>query len=882
MIMKPYGLNELREMFLRFFETKGHLRLPSFSLIPQDDASLLLINSGMAPMKPYFKGDKEPPRHRVCTCQKCIRTGDIENIGKTARHGTYFEMLGNFSFGDYFKHEAIAWSWEFLTSPDWVGLDPERLYPSVYEKDDEAFNIWRDEIGIPESRITRLGKDDNFWEHGSGPCGPCSEIYFDRGEEYGCGKPDCAPGCDCDRYMEVWNNVFSQFDNDGNGNYSDLVQKNIDTGMGLERLAVVCQGVDSLFDVDTVMNITHKVSEITGAHYGDSHQTDVSLRVITDHIRASVMMISDGILPSNEGRGYVLRRLLRRAARHGKLLGVNEPFLYQVVDMVVHENECQYPELREKQAYITRVIRNEEENFAKTIDAGMHIFSDLLAEHQAKGERVFSGADAFKLYDTYGFPIDLTREMVQEQDMTVDEDAFQELMEQQRVRARKAREALGDLAWAGVDLGLDTTPTKFTGYDHTVDQGTILAIVCDGEVCSEIDEGKRGVLVLDCTPFYAEMGGQVADHGVIETDGALFQVTDVQKDKAGKFLHHGVMHSGRLQVEQTVTARIDTDRRKAIMRAHSATHLLQAALREVLGDHVHQAGSLVEPDRLRFDLTHFSAITPEELERVNEIVGDWILDGMDVTVSEMSMAQAKANGATALFSEKYGDLVRVVNMGGKSVELCGGTHVDNTAKIGPFRITGESSVASGVRRVEAITGKAYLREMEAVNRRMYAAAEVLHAKPADLIAKAKGFAAELKEARQNVERMKEKILHSDVDRFLYASKNIGGIKVITTTRTDLEAGDLRKLGDFLRDKDPDTVAVLATATESKVTFVAVCGKNAVARGIRAGDLVRAVSAVTGGKGGGKPDSAMGGGSEVLKIDDALAIVDDFVAEKLGL
>ena len=880
--MKPYGLNELREMFLRFFETKGHLRLPSFSLIPQDDASLLLINSGMAPMKPYFKGDKEPPRHRVCTCQKCIRTGDIENIGKTARHGTYFEMLGNFSFGDYFKHEAIAWSWEFLTSPDWVGLDPERLYPSVYEKDDEAFNIWRDEIGIPESRITRLGKDDNFWEHGSGPCGPCSEIYFDRGEAYGCGKPDCAPGCDCDRYMEVWNNVFSQFDNDGNGNYSDLVQKNIDTGMGLERLAVVCQGVDSLFDVDTVMSITHKVSEITGAHYGDSHQTDVSLRVITDHIRASVMMISDGILPSNEGRGYVLRRLLRRAARHGKLLGVNEPFLYQVVDMVVHENECQYPELREKQAYITRVIRNEEENFAKTIDAGMHIFSDLLAEHQAKGERVFSGADAFKLYDTYGFPIDLTREMVQEQDMTVDEDAFQELMEQQRVRARKAREALGDLAWAGVDLGLDTTPTKFTGYDHTVDQGTILAIVCDGEVCSEIDEGKQGVLVLDCTPFYAEMGGQVADHGVIETDGALFQVTDVQKDKAGKFLHHGVMHSGRLQVEQTVTARIDTDRRKAIMRAHSATHLLQAALREVLGDHVHQAGSLVEPDRLRFDLTHFSAITPEELERVNEIVGDWILDGMDVTVSEMSMAQAKASGATALFSEKYGDLVRVVNMGGKSVELCGGTHVDNTAKIGPFRITGESSVASGVRRVEAITGKAYLREMETVNRRMYAAAEVLHAKPADLIAKAKGFTAELKEARQNVERMKEKILHSDVDRFLYASKNIGGIKVITTTRTDLEAGDLRKLGDFLRDKDPDTVAVLATATESKVTFVAVCGKNAVARGIRAGDLVRAVSAVTGGKGGGKPDSAMGGGSEVLKIDDALAIVDDFVAEKLGL
>ena len=880
MATKKYGVNELREMFLSFFESKGHLRLPSFSLIPQNDASLLLINSGMAPMKPYFKGEVTPPRRRVCTCQKCIRTGDIDNIGHTARHGTYFEMLGNFSFGDYFKHEAIAWCWEFLTKV--CGLEEDRLYPSIYENDDEAFEIWNKEIGIPADRIFRFGKEDNFWEHGSGPCGPCSEVYYDRGEKYGCGKPGCTVGCDCDRYMEIWNNVFSQFDNDGHGNYTDLVQKNIDTGMGLERLAVACQDVDSLFDVDTVMNITHKVTEITGAHYGMSHEKDVSLRVITDHIRASVFMISDGVLPSNEGRGYVLRRLLRRAARHGKLLGVDHPFLCDVVETVIHENEGHYPDLRERAAYITRVVRVEEENFARTIDGGMRIFSEMLAQHKENNESVFSGADAFKLYDTYGFPIDLTREMVQEQDMTVDEDAFQELMEQQRVRARKAREALGDLAWAGVDLGLDTTPTKFTGYDHTVDQGTILAIVCDGEVCSEIDEGKQGVLVLDCTPFYAEMGGQVADHGVIETDGALFQVTDVQKDKAGKFLHHGVMHSGRLQVEQTVTARIDTDRRKAIMRAHSATHLLQAALREVLGDHVHQAGSLVEPDRLRFDLTHFSAITPEELERVNEIVGDWILDGMDVTVSEMSMAQAKASGATALFSEKYGDVVRVVNMGGKSVELCGGTHVDNTAKIGPFRITGESSVASGVRRVEAITGKAYLREMETVNRRMYAAAEVLHAKPADLIAKAKGFTAELKEARQNVERMKEKILHSDVDRFLYASKNIGGIKVITTTRTDLEAGDLRKLGDFLRDKDPDTVAVLATATESKVTFVAVCGKNAVARGIRAGDLVRAVSAVTGGKGGGKPDSAMGGGSEVLKIDDALAIVDDFVAEKLGL
>ncbi len=880
--MKKFGLNELREMFLSFFETKGHLRLPSFSLIPQNDASLLLINSGMAPMKPYFKGEQEPPRHRVCTCQKCIRTGDIENIGKTARHGTYFEMLGNFSFGDYFKHEAIAWSWEFLTSPDWVGLDPARLYPSVYENDDEAFNIWRDEIGIPESRIVRLGKDDNFWEHGSGPCGPCSEIYFDRGEEYGCGKPDCAPGCDCDRYMEVWNNVFSQFDNDGNGNYSDLAQKNIDTGMGLERLAVVCQGVDSLFDVDTVMNITNKVSEITGAHYGDSHKTDVSLRVITDHIRASVMMICDGVLPSNEGRGYVLRRLLRRAARHGKLLGENDPFLYRVVDTVVHENECQYPELREKQSYITRVIKTEEENFDKTIDAGMRIFADLLAEHQAKGEQVFSGADAFKLYDTYGFPFDLTNEMVQEQGMTVDEEGFRALMEEQRVRARKAREALGDLAWAGIELGLDSTPTTFTGYDRAQDTGRILAIVCDGEVCSNMQEGNKGILVLDRTPFYAEMGGQVADHGVIETESALFRVTDVQKDKSGKFLHYGELHAGSLHVEQEVTASIDMDRRKAIMRAHSATHLLHAALREVLGDHVHQAGSLVEPDRLRFDLTHFSAVTKEELHEVNEIVCDMILDGMDVSVCEMPIEAAKQSGATALFGEKYGDIVRVVNMGGKSVELCGGTHVDNTAKVGPFRIVSESSVASGVRRIEAVTGKACMCQAETDNSRLSQVASLLHTKPVELLTKAESFMAELKSMRQDMERLKDKLLAGDVERFLFAAKNIGDFHVITATRPDLDAGDLRKMGDFLRDKDPKVVAVLATIVGQKVTFVAVCGKESVAAGIKAGDLVRAVSAVAGGKGGGKPDSAMGGGTEVLKTDDALAIVDDFVAEKLGL
>ena len=643
--MKKFGLNELREMYLSFFETKGHLRLPSFSLIPRNAHSLLLINAGMSPMKKWFTGEEEPPRRRVTTCQKCIRTPDIENIGKTARHGTYFEMLGNFSFGDYFKREAIHWAWEFLTSPDWVGIDPDRLYPSVYLDDDEAWNIWHDEIGIAPERIFRFGKEDNFWEHGSGPCGPCSEIYYDRGEEYGCGKPDCTVGCDCDRYIEVWNNVFSQFDNDGEGHYSDLVQKNIDTGMGLERLAVVCQGVDSLFDVDTVMNITHKVSEITGAFYGKSHKMDVSLRVITDHIRSATFMICDGVLPSNEGRGYVLRRLLRRAARHGKLLGVNKPFLYEIVDTVIHENECQYPELREKQEYITRVIKSEEENFAKTIDAGMQIFASILAEHKAKGERVFSGADAFKLYDTYGFPVDLTLEMVEDEGMTLDTDEFDRLMQEQRVRARKAREALGDLGWAGIDLGLDTTPTKFTGYDKTTDQGTVLALVYADELASEIPEGCEGIVVLDKTPFYAEMGGQLADTGdigfglddVSEGKFTRFEVTNVKKDKGNKYLHYGIMRSGTLNVGDEVIASVDTDRRKAVSRAHSATHLLHSALREVLGDHVHQAGSLVDADKLRFDFTHFNALTPEELTAVENSVNEAILEGMDIVTKEMSI-----------------------------------------------------------------------------------------------------------------------------------------------------------------------------------------------------------------------------------------------------
>ena len=879
----PYhGLNELRELFLKFFETKGHLRLPSFSLVPQNDKSVLLINAGMTPMKPWFKGEEEPPCRRVCTCQKCIRTGDIDNVGKTARHGTYFEMLGNFSFGDYFKHEAIAWSWEFLTSPEWVGLEADRLYPSVYESDDEAWDIWHDEIGIPAEKIFRFGKEDNFWEHGSGPCGPCSEIYYDRGQEYGCGKPGCTVGCDCDRYIEIWNNVFSQFDNDGHNNYTELKQKNIDTGMGLERLACVCQNVDSLFDVDTVMNITHKVSELTGAHYGESYQRDVSLRVITDHIRSATFMICDGILPSNEGRGYVLRRLLRRAARHGKLLGVNEPFLYQVVDTVVHENECQYGDLREKQSYITKVIRTEEENFARTIDGGIRIYNEMLAGHKERGETVFSGADAFKLYDTFGFPIDLTAEMAAEAGMTVDEDAFKALMTEQKERAREARKALGDLGWAGVEFGKDMPATEFMGYDRdTVEGAEVLAIVVEGEQAEEIVSGMDAMVVLDKTPFYAEMGGQVADHGVLTAEGVVFTVSDVQKNKGGKFMHYGKLAEGSLSVGDTVTAAIDTERRAAIRRAHSATHLLDAALTKVLGDHVHQAGSLVEPDRLRFDFTHFEAITPDQLNQVEDMVNDAILEGMDITTEELPIAEAKARGAVATFGEKYGQTVRVVTMGDFSMELCGGTHLDNTAKAGPFRIKSESSVASGVRRIEATTGKDTLEEMRRSRGMLVRAAQFFKSAPETLVERLEQQAAEMKTLRQALEKFKSEASMGEAKQILASAKTVGGLHIITGTRQGVDAAALRVMGDFLRDKDPAVVGVLASIQGEKVTFLAVCGKGAVARGIKAGDLVKSVSAVCGGKGGGKPDSAMGGGTDLLKVDDALATVDDFVSSKLG-
>ena len=876
----PYhGLNELREMFLSYFESKGHLRLPSFSLVPQNDKSILLINAGMTPMKPWFKGEEEPPRHRVCTCQKCIRTGDIDNVGHTARHGTYFEMLGNFSFGDYFKHEAIAWSWEFLTKV--VGLEEDRLYPSVYESDDEAFDIWNKEIGIPKEKIFRFGKEDNFWEHGSGPCGPCSEIYYDRGEKYGCGKPGCTVGCDCDRYIEIWNNVFSQFDNDGHNNYTELKQKNIDTGMGLERLAVVCQNVNSLFDVDTVMNITNKVSELTGAFYGQSQKRDVSLRVITDHIRAATFMICDGILPSNEGRGYVLRRLLRRAARHGKLLGVNEPFLYQIVDTVVHENECQYSDLREKQTYITKVIRTEEESFARTIDGGMRIFGEMLAEHQAKGETVFSGADAFKLYDTFGFPVDLTAEMAADEGLTVDEDAFRQLMQEQKERAREARKALGDLGWAGVEFGKEVPSTEFVGYDHDTCEATVVALVCEDELCGQIEAGNDGIVVLDKTPFYAEMGGQVADHGVITAKGFTFTVTDVQKNKGGKFMHYGHVAEGVVQVGDTVEASIDTQRRKAICRAHSTTHLLDAALKKVLGDHVHQAGSLVEPDRLRFDFTHFEAITPEQLSQVEWMVNDAILEGYPVVTEVLPIEEAKKKGAVAMFGEKYGETVRVVEMGDFSMEFCGGTHLDNTAKAGPFRIKSESSVASGVRRMEATTGRLSLESMEKSHGVLSKAAQFFKAAPSELLERLEQQAGEMKQLRQALEKFKSEASLGEAKQFLAAAKTVKGLHVLTATREGLDANALRKMGDFLRDKDPSVVGVLASISGEKITFLAVCGKEAVEKGVKAGDLVKLVSGICGGKGGGKPDSAMGGGSDLLKVDDALAAVDDFVSEKLG-
>ena len=871
--MQYRSLNQLREMYLKFFETKGHLRLPSFSLIPQNDPSLLLINSGMAPMKPFFTGEQEPPRRRVTTCQKCIRTGDIENVGKTARHGTFFEMLGNFSFGDYFKKEAIAWSWEFLTSPEWGGIDPDRLYPSIYVDDDEAFEIWNKQIGIPAERIFRFGKEDNFWEHGSGPCGPCSEIYYDRGPEYGCGKPGCTVGCDCDRYMEVWNNVFSQFDNDGHGNYTELKQKNIDTGMGLERLACVVQGVGSLFDVDTVRNITNKVSEIAGKHYGDSEKTDVSLRVVTDHIRSTVMMICDGVIPSNEGRGYVLRRLLRRAARHGKLLGIDRPFLSDVATTVIQESGGAYPELVEKQKYIHKVIENEEASFNKTIDSGLSILNERIA---AANGKELPAADAFQLYDTYGFPIDLTLEILEEQGMTTNRDEFDRLMNEQRERAREDRKKMGDLGWQSEDLGLDKSiKTRFDGYETLGEAAKVLAIVNEGEPSGAAAKGEKITIVLDHTPFYAEMGGQIGDHGILEGKNGVVSVSDVQKTKDGKYMHIGVVTEGEISVEDEVQAKVDAEYRQAICRAHTSTHLLQKALRKVLGDHVEQAGSYTANDHIRFDFTHFAALTPEELAQVETLVNEAILAGSPVITEEMSIEDAKKKGAMALFGEKYGTVVRVVQAG-DSIELCGGTHLDNTAKAGAFKIIGEASVAAGVRRIEAVTGKAVLAYLNERQQLLADASAALKTSPNELPAKIEQTVGELRAMTKKIDKLNSRVASMQMVDLLNISRDVKGVNVVATKLEDATADVLRTMGDSIKEKAPNMVAVLSTVNDGKISLLCVCGADAVTKGAHAGKIIKEVAKMVGGGGGGRPDSATAGGKQPEKLEEALEAVNNIV------
>ncbi|GAB2043611.1 alanine--tRNA ligase [Agathobaculum sp. TL06] len=871
--MQYRGLNELREMYLKFFETKGHLRLPSFSLIPQNDPSLLLINSGMAPMKPFFTGEQEPPRHRVTTCQKCIRTGDIENVGKTARHGTFFEMLGNFSFGDYFKKEAIAWSWEFLTSPEWVGIDPELLYPSIYVDDDEAFEIWNKDIGIPAERIFRFGKEDNFWEHGSGPCGPCSEIYYDRGPEFGCGKPGCTVGCDCDRYMEVWNNVFSQFDNDGQGNYTELKQKNIDTGMGLERLACVVQGVGSLFDVDTVRNITNKVSEIAGKHYGESEKTDISLRVVTDHIRSTVMMICDGVIPSNEGRGYVLRRLLRRAARHGKLLGIDRPFLSEVATTVIEESGGAYPELVEKQKYIHKVIENEEASFNKTIDSGLSILNERIA---AANSKELPAADAFQLYDTYGFPIDLTLEILEEQGMTTDRAEFDRLMNEQRERAREDRKKMGDLGWQSEDLGLDKAiKTRFDGYETLGENAKVLAIVNEGEPSGAAAKGEKITAVLDHTPFYAEMGGQIGDHGVLIGKNGVMTVSDVQKTKDGKYMHIGTVTEGALSVDDEVEAKVDAEYRQAICRAHTSTHLLQKALRKALGDHVEQAGSYTANDHLRFDFTHFAALTADELQQVETLVNDAILAGYPVVTEEMSIDEAKKKGAMALFGEKYGAVVRVVQAG-DSIELCGGTHLDNTAKAGMFKIIGEASVAAGVRRIEAVTGRAVLDFLNERQHILNETAAALKTSPNELAAKVEQTMADLRTMAKKLEKLNGKLASMQMVDLFNVSRDVKGVNVVATKLEDASADVLRTMGDGIKEKAPNMVAVLSSVNDGKISLLCVCGAEAVKKGAHAGKIVKEVAKIVGGGGGGRPDSATAGGKQPEKLEEALEAVNNIV------
>jgi alanyl-tRNA synthetase len=886
--MQWTGLNELREKYLSFFESKGHLRLDSFPLVPKNDPSLLLINSGMAPMKKWFLAQEEPPRHRVTTCQKCIRTPDIERVGITARHGTFFEMLGNFSFQDYFKEEVIPWAWEFLTSDEWMAIPKDRLHISVYEEDDEAYDIWTKKVGIAPDHMVRLGKEDNFWEHGSGPCGPCSEIYFDRGPEYGCGKPTCGVGCDCDRYMEIWNLVFSQFDADGKGHYERLARPNIDTGMGLERLACVMQGVGNLFEVDTVQSVLHHVEHIANKTYGEDDKTDISIRVITDHIRSCTFMVSDGILPSNEGRGYVLRRLLRRAARHGRMLGITRPFLVELVETVIQSSESAYPELREHDAYIKKVIGTEEANFARTIDAGMNILNNMIDGLEKAHEHLLKGLDVFKLNDTFGFPLDLTKEIAAEQGIEIDEEGFHAEMTKQKERARAERLKKNISGWSEDLFGaLNAEPTVFTGYETLNDTGVVVALSDEETLTDAIatdEEAKDGVLVvLDKTPFYAEMGGQAADHGMLNSADCSLRVLDVKKTPKGYYVHTCVLESGIVKVGDHLTAQVDKEYRMAIARNHTATHLLQAALREVLGDHVHQAGSYQDAEITHFDFTHFSAVTPEELARVQKIVNDKIYESMNVTVREMPIEEAKKLGAMALFGEKYGKVVRVVDIEGWSTEFCGGTHVKNTAQIGGFKIVSEASVAAGTRRIEAVTGRNLLIRANLQEAMLHTVANTLKANNVTALpVRAEAVMAENKALAKELEEIKAQVAASKVTSLFDNAEEIGGVKIASAYFTGTTGDTLRGMCDTIRDKAvKPAVAVLVGKAEDKITMAVTVTKQAQEKGLKAGALVKEIAAIAGGKGGGKPDFAMAGLKDETKIDEALAAVGAIVKKALG-
>lgn len=879
--MKSYGVNELRKMFLEFFESKGHLKMKSFSLIPHNDNSLLLINSGMAPLKPYFTGQEIPPRRRVTTCQKCIRTGDIENVGKTARHGTFFEMLGNFSFGDYFKNEAIEWSWEFLTQV--VGIDENRLYPSIYQDDDEAFEIWHKKIGIPEDRIFRFGKEDNFWEHGAGPCGPCSEIYYDRGEKYGCGKPGCTVGCDCDRYMEVWNNVFTQFENDGNGNYTELIQKNIDTGMGLERLAVVVQDVDSIFDVDTLQALRNKVCEFAGVSYKEDEAKDVSIRLITDHIRSATFMISDGIMPTNEGRGYVLRRLIRRAARHGRLLGIDGTFLAKLSETVIEGSKDGYPELDEKREFIFNVLQQEEAKFNKTIDQGLSILASMEEELAAKDAKVLVGADAFKLYDTYGFPLDLTKEILEEKGYEVDEEGFKTAMDEQRKAAREARKTTNYMgADATVYDEIDPAITsEFIGYDRLTAESRVTVLTTDTEITEAIVDGQHGTVIVEQTPFYATMGGQEGDTGIISTADGEFKVEETIKLKGGKIGHVGTMTRGMLKTGDTVTLQVCTKGRADTCKNHSATHLLQKALKTVLGSHVEQKGSLVTPDRLRFDFAHFSPMTQEEIEQVEKIVNDEIQAALPVVTKVMPIEEAKKTGAMALFGEKYSDNVRVVSMGDFSIELCGGTHVANTGNIMTFKILSEAGVAAGVRRIEALTGEGVFKYYKKLEQELNEAAQIVKATPATLTEKLNHLMTEIKDLTSENESLKSKLAKDSLGDVASQVTEIQGIKFLATAVEDVDMNGLRDLGDQLKTQLGEGVVVLASAKDGKVNLIVMATDQAMKQGAHAGNLIKAIAPCVGGGGGGRPNMAQAGGKNPSGIQEALAKAKEVLTEQLN-